>query len=61
MFMNVLEDHSGYIFTGSQKDGNLASHQSGYMAPQPSRLFFNINLMHFPYIVSLPYLLQTPN
>jgi hypothetical protein len=39
MFMNVLEEHSLSIFTGSQKmeavcpDQNLCTHQSDYTVP----------------------------
>jgi hypothetical protein len=39
MVMNVLEEHSGSIFTGCQNmeavcpDRNLSNHQSDYMAP----------------------------
>jgi hypothetical protein len=52
MVMNVLEEHSGSVFTGSRKiesvcpDRILGTHQSDYTVLNP-------NILHFPCFILL--------
>ena len=62
--MNDLEKHSGCIFKGHQQmdavfpDWKIGTHKSDYTIPQTEHYNFNINILHSPYIVPLPYLLH---
>ena len=65
MVINVFGEYSGCIFAGCREtdaicaDWNLGTHQSDYSSITQKNVGFNSNMLHFPCIVSLPYLLQT--
>jgi hypothetical protein len=60
MAVNVLQVHSGHVFTDSRKmeavcpDRNLGTHQSRLHSPTRGKtIILSLKILHFPCIVSL--------
>ena len=65
MGINVLVEHSAYIFTGCQKDRRSISWLKPHYPPvtlhcpiTQKTVILNLNIWHFPWLVSLLYLLK---